>query len=74
MKKKFDALKGQYENVAKLNLKPGKKYYYKFLIKGEYKHDPTNRCVKNEFGTFDNEIFIDKFNSNESLYEKNKNK
>ncbi len=70
MMKKYNALRGIHESVAKLNLKPGKKYYYKFIIRGEYKHDPATRCVKNEVGSYNNEIFIDKLKSNDSLYEK----
>lgn len=66
MSRLFNNYKNNYENVVRLKIRPGR-YEYKFICNGIFMHDPNQKCVKNEFGTYNNLIYVETAQSTNGL-------
>ena len=69
MHRHFNNYKNNYENVAKIKLRPGR-YEFKFVCNGIYMHDPNQKCISNQHGTYNNIIYVEQ-NSSLNQYSNN---
>ncbi|EAS02707.3 kelch motif protein (macronuclear) [Tetrahymena thermophila SB210] len=58
MIRQFNNYKNNYENITKLKLKPGR-YEFKFMCNGIFMHDPNQKCIRNQYGTYNNIIYVE---------------